>query len=121
VDVRAHARAGRYTMIDAKEMLNTFMVDGMPDCDRFTASVGELLANTRAAARNCDRGLTVFGEMVAVLWDEGQKEAALQLEALWNDVLHDRHFHLHCAYPRWGFVNEADEAAVCGAHSHVVQ
>jgi hypothetical protein len=64
--------------------------------------------------------LTVFGEMVSVLWDEGKKDAALQLEALWNDALRERAFHLHCAYPRLGFINDGDETAVCGAHTHVL-
>ena len=121
VDVRAYARERRYTMIDANEMLATFMLHGMPDRDLFMASVGNLLVKIRQAARSQGQGITVFGEMVAVLWDQGSKEAALELEGLWNDVLNDRAFHLHCAYPRLGFINQADEAAVCNVHSHVVQ
>jgi len=119
VDVRTHAREGLYTMVDAKDLLHTFIVDGMPDAELFQSSVGALLLNARRAARGSRQGLTVFGEMVAVLWDAGHKEAALQLEALWNDVLHDRSFHLHCAYPRSGFIN-GDEASVCNLHSHVL-
>lgn len=121
VDVRAHAREGRYTMVDAEETLSTFMVNGMPDGGLFMASVGALLADARKNARSKGQGLMVFGEMVAVLWDAGNKEAALRLEELWNDALNDRAFHLHCAYPRWGFVNQADEIAVCSVHSHVLQ
>jgi hypothetical protein len=68
-------------------------------------------------------GLTVFGEMVALLWAEGKKEAALEVEALWNDALNDRAFHLHCAYPRSGFINPAhdDGLAAVKFHSHAVQ
>ena len=123
VDVRAHARAGRFAMYDAKETLASFMLNGKPDRDLFMASIGKLLEQAKKNARSKDRGLTVFGEMVSVLWDEGKKQAALQLEALWNDVLNDRVFHLHCAYPRWSFVNDGDEsglADVCHAHSHVL-
>jgi hypothetical protein len=121
VNVRERAREGRYTMVDAEEMLATFMVGDMPDVERFAASIGTVLAGARKAARSKGQGLMVFGEMVAVLWDQGKKEAALALEGLWNDVLHNRAFHLHCAYPRHGFVNEADEIAVCNTHSHVVE
>ncbi len=123
VDVRGHARDGRFTMYDAKDTLATFMLKGMPDRDLFMASIGKLLEEAKKSARSKEQGLTVFGEMVSVLWDAGKKEAALQLEALWNDVLHDRVFHLHCAYPRWSFVNDGDEAGladVCHAHSHVL-
>jgi hypothetical protein len=120
VDVRVQARAGRYTMVDAEEMLATFMLDGMPDHQLFTTSVGLILARARKAACSKAQGLMVFGEMVAVLWDQGRKEAALELEELWNHALLDQAFHLHCAYPRRGFINQADEVAVCSVHSHVV-
>lgn len=123
VDVRAHAREGRFAMFDAKETLNGFMVNGMPDRGLFLSTVGDLLADAKKAARSKDQGLTVFGEMVAVLWEAGNKDGALQLEALWNDVMNDRAFHLHCAYPRWSFTNDGDEtglAAICHTHSHVL-
>lgn len=120
VDLRNQARERLYTMVDADEMLRTFMLNGMPDRELFMARVGEVLADSRNAARSKSQGLTVFGEMVTVLWDEGKKKAAFELERLWNDVLHDRAFHLHCAYPRMGFVNDHDLAAVCSSHSHVV-
>lgn len=123
VDVRQHAREGRFTMVDAKEILDAFMVEGRPDACLFSESIGSLLEDARKNARSKDAGLTVFGEMVAVLWDEGNKEAALELERLWNDALSSRAFHLHCAYPRRSFVNEKDGlglAEVCQAHSHVL-
>ena len=123
VDVRTHAREGRFSMYDAKETLDSFMVDGLPDRDLFMASVGNLLTEAKKAARSKEQGLTVFGEMVAVLWEAGNKAGALQLEALWNDVMNDRAFHLHCAYPRWSFTNDQDQlgmADICHAHSHVL-
>jgi hypothetical protein len=120
-DVRANLRDGRYTMLDAKETLSTFMVNGRPDPNLFSESIGHTLASMRNRTRNRSQGLTVFGEMVAVLWDEDKKIAALELEKLWNNALNQRAFHLHCAYPRSGFVNHTDLDAVCVAHSHVLQ
>src|SRR6476469_563595 len=119
IDVRSHIREGRYTMLDAKQTLATFMLHGKPDPDLFMCSIGQTLATVRNKARSKNQGMTVFGEMVAVLWDADQKEAALQLEGLWNDILNDRTFHLHCAYPRSGFVNESEADAVCHTHTHV--
>jgi hypothetical protein len=121
LDLTAHARAGRYTMVDATEMLSTFMVNGSPDRHLFMASIGDMLTKARKAACSRTKNLTVFGEMVAVLWEQGKKHGALQLEGLWNDALHDRVFHLHCAYPRTCFLDHDDESAVLGTHSHVVQ
>lgn len=123
VDLRQQAREGRFTMYDAQEILATFMVNDVPSPKLFAQSVGGLLEAAKKKARSKNEGLTVFGEMVAVLWEQGKKEAALELEALWNDALNDRAFHLHCAYPSWSFINDGSDtglAAVCHAHSHVL-
>jgi hypothetical protein len=121
--IRTYARDGRFAMYDAEETLATFMVNDRPDRNLFMQSVGALLSDARSHAVAKDAGLTVFGEMVAVLWEQGKKQAALELEALWNESLNDRAFHLHCAYPRLPFISGKDEkgyAAVCEAHSHIM-
>jgi len=121
VNVRDHARQGRFCIYDASEMLAMFMVDGQPDDHLFRASVGKALADAKKAARSKDSGLTVFGEMVAVLWEDGNKDGALALEKLWNRLMQDRAFHLHCAYPNWLFdENEADLQDICRVHTHVM-
>ncbi len=114
---------GMLMFFNAHETLAQFMVNGLPDRERFLRSVGELVLSAKQAARNASRGLTAFGEMVAVLWEQGNQAGALQLEALWNDLLNDRIFHLHCAYPRALFAgaeNAAAIQAICDGHSHVV-
>lgn len=108
-------------MCDAEEMLSTFMVKGAPDRELFLIFVGKLLLNSKKVARSKDKGLVVFGEMVAVLWAAGNKRGALALERLWNDLLHERAFHLHCAYARALFgEDEAGIRNVCESHSHVL-
>lgn len=123
VDVRANERSGQLIMCDAKETLNGFMVKGALHRGRFLSIVGTLLSDAKRAARTSGQGLTVFGEMVAVLWEEGNKAAAVELEGFWNDLLNDRAFHLHCAYPRKNFTDgDADGlASICSAHSHVIE
>jgi hypothetical protein len=113
----------RLKLADASEMLARFMVNGMPDRKRFTANVSELISSSREGAWNAQRGVTVFGEMVALLWQAGNHEAALELEVLWNDLLQDQAFHLHCAYPR--HILEGNHRggmirAICQEHSHVM-
>lgn len=114
---------GRLNFFDAEETLSLFMVNGLPDRDLFLASVGELVNAAKLTAWNTHRGLTVFGEMVAVLWERGNFAGALELEALWNELLNDRSFHLHCAYPRSLFAHGKSRSlfgAICDGHSHVV-
>ena len=120
VDVRDHARKGRFTLCDASEMLSLFMVSGLPDPELFMGSVGKLLMDSKKAARSREQGLTVFGEMVAVLWEKGEKAGALALEKLWNDAMQERAFHLHCAYPGWLFDGDEGEIRpICELHTHV--
>jgi MEDS: MEthanogen/methylotroph, DcmR Sensory domain len=66
-DPRGLEMGGRLTFLDADETLSLFMVDGLPDQRRFLASVGKLVRTAKRAAWNGHRGLTVFGEMVAIL------------------------------------------------------
>lgn len=122
VDVRSHEKKGSLTICDARETLAGFMVNGTVNRKRFLTSIGGLLSEAKKAARNSGQGLTVFGEMVAVLWEDGNKKAAIELEGMWNDLLNDRAFHLHCAYPRWNFADgDTDQiAAICDSHSHVL-
>ena len=112
----------RLQMLDANETLAKFMVNGHPSDRRFRESVGNVIMDARLAAKNAHRGLTVFGEMVAILWAEGNKIGALELERLWNDLLQDRSFHLHCAYPRW-ILQQGSESlmlkSICDEHSSV--
>lgn len=121
VDVRAYMREQQFTMCDAEETLARFMVNGLPDPQLFLSSVGQLVADAKQASRSQDQGLVVFGEMVSVLWDQGNREGALALERLWNDLLNERAFHLHCAYHRSLFAEDRSGlVSVCDFHSHIL-
>lgn len=82
------------TYADAREMLASFMVGGRPHPALFDASVGKMV---RAHSQ---RGpLRAYGEMVGYLWTAGQREAAIELEELWNALLGRVRFSLFCGYP----------------------
>jgi len=62
-----------------------------------------------------------FGEMVAVLWERDQREAAIELEELWNELLGHHPFSLMCGYPL-GRDGRADPKAferILGLHTSV--
>ena len=114
---------GRFLMVDARETLSQFMDGGLPVRERFIHAVSELIRTCRFTARSANRGLTVFGEMVSVLWEEGNKAGAIELEKLWNELLSDRTFHLHCAYDKRAVSGDEDAQAlrqVCDHHSQVI-
>jgi hypothetical protein len=120
MNVEAAIRDERFIMSDAGETLSMFMVGGFPDPALFVAAMGNLLVSTKKSADKA-QGLVVFGEMVALLWDEGNQNGAHALERLWNALLNEKAFHLHCAYPRALFAqDEAGMANICESHSDIV-
>jgi PAS domain S-box-containing protein len=115
----------RYLALEAAETLSTFMVDGRPDGARFSRVIGGVIAQLGAAAQP-EHGhprVAAFGEMVALLWAEGKRDAAIQVEQLWNELAQKHSFQLHCAYPIHFFSQEKDGELLrelCWEHSHVV-
>ena len=111
---------GRYMALDAEQTLARFMVDDWPDEGLFFASVGTLMASAAAPGRG---PVHAFGEMVSVLCERGLHEAALRLEALWNELARRHAFTLFCAYPHALF-SSAEHSPVfehiCAAHTHVL-
>jgi|SRR5947209_1931090 len=119
IDVRAAQRSGRYIALDASAMLSTFMVTCLPDAARFSATIEKLIDRAPPGTRN----VRIYGEMVAVLWDQGNVTAAIELERLWNDLAVKDLFSLFCAYPIRAFDTEAGAEQfrqVCAQHSAVM-
>ncbi|MFM0732735.1 ATP-binding protein [Paraburkholderia sediminicola] len=107
------------TLLDAQATLDGFMVDGWPDEALFAATVGAVVANAAQAGQP----LHAFGEMVAVLCDQGLGEAALRLEQLWNRLGERYRFALFCAYPGSAFPRAEDTQLfrhICHAHQRVL-
>lgn len=96
----AHFRAAdAYIPLSADVSLSKFMVDQMPDGERFEAFVTSVLKR----ARRGGRPVRAYGEMVAILWSRGQCAATVHLENLWNKALQREKIRLLCGYPKEGF------------------
>jgi hypothetical protein len=117
-DVDLARAQDRYIPVDAAAALSQFMVNGWPDNARFNQLIAEYVAR---ASGNGQR-VRAFGEMVAILWNQGEQSATLQLEDLWNRFIERQPISLFCAYPRMGFAPEAGEsfAQICSHHSRVI-
>jgi hypothetical protein len=118
LDLDALAEANRYFSLDASRVLATFLSNGQVDDVRFRRVIGGLVDQAAASGRK----VRVFGEMVAVLWDEGNVPAAIELEEQWNGLAESRSFDLFCAYSTSSFGPEDVTllAEVCRRHSHVL-
>ena len=123
VDPTRAAAEGLYIPLDAEEALARFMVDGWPDERLFEQFVTGLLVQAGAGPGGTGRRVRAFGEMVALLWQQGHCGATVRLEHLWHRLCVRQAFALFCAYPRAGFTQSADTSIkeICAAHSRVVQ
>ncbi len=89
----------RVVFADAREMLATFMAGDMPDGNRFMTAVGGVLEQMIGSHAR----ISAYGEMVDLLWRDGNPEAAVRLEELWNELGTLYPFTLLCAYPMGNF------------------
>lgn len=116
------AAEGRYTALDATEVLRILIVDGRPNPLRFAQVVAPVIARATAASLAETERVVTFGEMVGLLWAEGRPEAAIQLEQLWNELGQKYAFSLRCGYPMPGFCGSelADSLLrICAEHTSV--
>ncbi len=120
LDIDDGLSRGSYIGLDAAETLAQFMIAGAPEAARFA----EVLGGVVAQAADGGRRVRIFGEMVALLWAEGNADAAIRVEELWNDLRDAPHtFSLFCAYPMGGFAREEHGAQlmeICGRHARVI-
>jgi hypothetical protein len=119
VDAEEYQRCGLYYAYDAAETLACFMVDGHPNPRRFRATIEPVIE----VASQYGSSVRAFGEMVALLWAEGKKAAAIELEILWNDLMEQSSFALLCAYPIAQFPQGKQNRElhhICRAHNCVI-
>ena len=112
------AAEGWFVVLDAAETLATFFVDGLPDRALLADRLGGLIATLGADGRP----VHAAGEMVAVLWAEGNITGALALEEAWNELADVHTFTLLCPYPTTVLDSaELDHVGrLCELHSDVV-
>lgn len=111
---------GLLVVVDAESTLARFMDGRHPSAFAFERVVGGLI--DELAARFPERRLRAFGEMVDVLCERGQRDAAVELEELWNRLARTRDFSLLCGY-RLDVFDHASQVEtlpdVCRLHTHV--
>ena len=118
VDVDALQQGGDLLLLDARQVLASFMFDGMPDRARFRTSVTTAFDRLCRGRQGC--AIRAYGEMVDVLWQDGHADAAIRLETLWNELAITHDFSLLCGYAIGSFYKDAGMREVCAQHSHVV-
>ncbi len=118
-DVADALQRGQLVMLDAQETLSGFTAGGMPDWQTFHALIGGVIAKMRLEYPT----VRAYGEMVDVLWQRGERDAAIRVEEFWNDLAKLQTFSLLCAY----LMDNLDASAytgplecICKVHTHLI-
>jgi hypothetical protein len=112
-------RSNDLILLDASETLGTFMTDDIPDAERFRDSICGAIA--RACRGRDDCSVRIYGQMVDVLWGNGQHDAAIRLEMLWNRLASSRAFSLMCGYSMGHFYEDLTLEEIRSHHTHVIE
>ena len=117
VDLASARDTGSYLALDARATLRQFMTADRLDGAAFDRVIGGLIAQAGADGRP----VRAYGEMVALLWDDGLVNAAVELETTWDELGRRRSFSLFCGYRADSVTDDVDAfVTVCRLHQEVV-
>jgi MEDS: MEthanogen/methylotroph, DcmR Sensory domain len=119
LDVAAARRDGTLVFLDATRLAQWLTRAGRVDRAGFDA----LIRPAILAASEAPGPVRVYGEVVALLWEAGHVDAALELEGFWNELGRETPFSLYCGYPRQSVEGSQYHVAiseVCRLHTAVV-
>jgi FixJ family two-component response regulator len=122
LDIDAAIRQGTYIPLDVVKTLSTFMVNDMPDSDRFFEVAGDLIRTAAKAGQREHPPIVACGECAPLLLAEGKADAAIRLEQLWDQLATTYELEILCGYALSSFHGEEDEPvfhSICEEHSAV--
>jgi hypothetical protein len=107
--------------LDARETLSAFMEGSMPNRELFRATVGRVFE--RLLDRRFYLIVRAYGEMVDLLWKDGNAQGAIKLEQFWNELADEHKYSLLCGYSLDNFLHPAGAEGfrrVCEHHTHAL-
>jgi len=123
LDISAALEQHRYIASDAAEALSTFMVNEMPDPGRYLELLGDLIVTAMEAAKSDYPRVSIFGECVHLLWEQGNAEAAIQVEKLANKLVKIHGVEILCGYSLGSVPDKMDSRIferICAEHTTVL-
>jgi len=122
VDVDTAIENGNLVRLDVFETLSTFMVNDMPDPDRFFEVADGLFEAASKAAKGGQARIAACGECAPLLCAEGKPQAALRLEQLWDQVAKTHEVDVLCGYALSSFHGDQGQhflESICSEHSAI--
>ena len=103
-------------VLNATSVLEDIIVDGLPDWERFFSTVGSVIGQAAKSSKT----IRIYSECMSILWQAGNKDAALRLEKYWNELARIYPFSLYCAYPERLFMkNSSEQVGLNSCHAFV--
>ena len=124
-DLQDLEATGHLVCENAKNLLGSFMFDGIIDERKFKTRLGGMIEKAKGGngkegnGKGTDRPVRVFGEMVNLIWTSNPK-ATQRLEELWNEVIKTHSIPLLCAYALSGNRPNALPQPLLSCHSHAI-
>ncbi|MBI2187776.1 MAG: MEDS domain-containing protein [Acidobacteria bacterium] len=118
MDVASLKAKGDLELLDAFDLLSSFVKRGTLDARAFTDNLCAVIERACDARSDCT--VRIYGQMVDILWREGKRELAIRLEVLWNQLARTQRFSLLCGYAIGPFYKDACFGDVCAQHTHVL-
>jgi DNA-binding NarL/FixJ family response regulator len=98
VNVARAVRDGRYLSLSVPEAISRWMVNGLPDETRFWSAVTSVMLTAAKASTAEQPQVVACGECAPSLCAQGDAEAAIRLEQLWDEVAKTYHLDVFCGY-----------------------
>jgi hypothetical protein len=121
VDVKAAQGRGQLTVVDADELLPRFMHDTMPEAPVFLGLASETIANARDGGRY--EKVRWWGEMVNILWEQGNVAGSMSLEDQFDRLAHQHEIAIFCSFVMDNFNSEVHTRMLPRLgqnHSHLI-
>jgi hypothetical protein len=121
VDVKAAQGRGQLSVVDADELLPRFMKDAMPDAPVFLGLAADVIDNARGEARYPK--VRWWGEMVNVLWEQGNVAASMSLEDQFDRLAKHHEIAIFCSFIMDNFNSEVHSQLLPRLgqnHSHLI-
>ena len=120
-DVDRLLSRGQLTVLDADQTLPKFIRNNLPDAPTFKAIARSTINNARRDGRY--PRVRWWGEMVNVLYVEGNGRGSTRLEELFDEVAHEEQVAIFCSFLMDKFdkdIYDGPLGDVCRTHAHLI-
>lgn len=98
IDIDGAIAQKRFMTLDISDMLSRFMVDNWPDEDLFQKAFSPIMREALNASTSTVPRVMVCGECAPTLLREGNSDAALRVEQLWDRATQAHEVQTLCGY-----------------------